>query len=191
MDPSYINLLAKIYENAKSKVRTNFGTNLFQPLKGVRQGDISSAILFCINLLANLIFVYDDIECGFKIAGMILSYIAFPDDVALITYTALEMNILLKRLRTQSKNFGLSINISKTKVMFIGNHIEQTACNINGVVLENVDSFQYLGRVITNNNDRKAVEKLISKDWNASNKVKAVLKDQKTLMSTKKKTFET
>ena len=85
MDPSYINLLAKIYENAKSKVRTNFGTNLFQPLKGVRQGDISSAILFCINLLANLIFVYDDIECGFKIAGMILSYIAFPDDVALIT----------------------------------------------------------------------------------------------------------
>ena len=75
--------------------------------------------------------------------------------------------------------------------MFIGNHIEQTACNINGVVLENVDSFQYLGRVITNNNDRKAVEKLISKDWNASNKVKAVLKDQKTLMPTKKKTFET
>ena len=138
-----------------------------------------------------MIFVYDDIECGFKIAGMILSYIAFPDVVALITYTALEMNILLKRLRTQSKNFGLSINISKTKVMFIGNHIEQTACNINGVVLENVDSFQYLGRVITNNNDRKAVEKLISKDWNASNKVKAVLKDQKTLMSTKKKTFET
>ena len=126
-----------------------------------------------------------------KIAGMILSYIAFADDVALITYTALEMNLLLKRLRKQSKNFGLSINISKTKVMFIGNHTEQTACNINGVFLENVDSFQYLGRVITNNNDRKAVEKLISKDWNASNKVKAVLKDQKTLMSTKKKTFET
>ena len=68
------------------------------------------------------------------------------------------MNILLERLRIQFKNFGLSINISKTKVMFIGNHTEETACNINGVVLENVDSFQYLGRVITNsNNDPKAV----------------------------------
>ena len=187
-----MNLLAKIYENAKSEVRTKFGTtNLFRLLKGVRQRDISSAILFCLILIAILLFVYNDIECSFKITVMILSNIAFADDLALVTYTALEVNILLERLRTQSKNFGLSINISKTKVMFIGNHIEQTACNINGVVLENVDSFQYLGRVITNNNDRKAVEKLISKDWNASNKVKAVLKDQKTLMSTKKKTFET
>ena len=76
--------------------------------------------------------------------------------------------------------------------MFIGNHAEETACNMNGVVLENVDSLQYLGGVIkNNNNDTKAVEKLISKGWNAYNKVKVVLKDRKTLMSTKKKTFET
>ena len=78
---------------------------------------------------------------------MILSYTAFANDLTLITYTALEMNILLERLRTQSQH-GLSINISKTKVMFIGNHPEETACNRNGVVLENVGSFQYLGRVI-------------------------------------------
>ena len=58
IDPSYINLLAKIYEKAKSKVRTNFGTtNLFRLLKAVRQGHISSAILFCILLLEILIFV--------------------------------------------------------------------------------------------------------------------------------------
>ena len=76
--------------------------------------------------------------------------------------------------------------------MFIGNHAEETACNINGAVWENVDSFQYFGRVITNNNnDTKAVEKLISKGWNAYNKVKAVLKDRKTPMTWKKKTFET
>ena len=95
---------------------------------------------------------------------MILSYIAFVDDLALINYTALEMNISLERLRTQSKHFGISINISKTKVMFIGNHAEETSCNINGVVLENIDSFQYLRKVITNsNNDTKAIEKLTSK----------------------------
>ena len=82
------------------------------------------------------------------------------------------MIILLERLRTQSKNFGRSKNISNTKFMFIGNHAEETACNINGVVLENVDSFQYLGRVITNNSsDTKAVEKLINKGWNAYSKV--------------------
>ena len=76
--------------------------------------------------------------------------------------------------------------------MFIGNHAEETACNINGVVLGKLDCFQYLERVITNNNnDTKAVEKLISKGCNTYNKVKAVLKDRKTPMSTKKKTFET
>ena len=78
---------------------------------------------------------------------MTLSYIAFADDLTLITYIALEMNILLERLRTQSQH-RLSINTSKTKVMFIGNHTEETACNRNGVVLENVDSCQYLGRII-------------------------------------------
>ena len=159
INSSYIKLLAKVCENAKSKIRANFGTtNLFRLLKGVRQGNISSAILFCIILLAILIFVYDYIEHGFRIAGMILSYITFADDLALITYTALEMNILLERLRTQSENFGLSINISKTKLMFIGNHAEEIAYNINGAVLEN-DSFQYFGRAITNNNnDTKVVE---------------------------------
>ena len=136
--------------------------------------------------------VYDDIKYGFKIAGKILSYIAFGDDLALITYTALEISILLKRLKTQSEKFLLSINISKTKVMFVGNHTEEIVCYRNGAVLENVDSFQYLGRVITNNsNDTEPVEKLISKGWCAYNKVK-VFKDRKTPMSTtkKKKTFE-
>ena len=48
INSSYINPLAKIYEHAKSKVRTNFGTTkFFRLLKGVRQRDISSAILFC------------------------------------------------------------------------------------------------------------------------------------------------
>ena len=114
---------------------------------------------------------------------MILSHIAFADNLALITYTALEMNVLLERLRAQSENVGLNIYIYKTKVTFIGNHAEEIACNINGVVLENVDSFPYLGRKITNNNnDTKAVEKLISKGWIAYNKVKAVLKERKTYL---------
>ena len=97
--------------------------------------------------------IFFGVKQGVRQGAMILPYIVFADDLALITYTALEMNILLERLRTQSENFGLSINISKTKVMFIGNHAEETACNLNGIVLENVDSFQYLGREITNNNN--------------------------------------
>ena len=43
--------------------------------------------------------------------------------------------------------------------MFIGDQAEETACNINSVVLENGGSFQYLERDIANsNNDKKTVE---------------------------------
>ena len=101
----------------------------------------------------------------------------FLNTLSQLFLSGTENNILLERLRTQSEHFGLNLNISKTKVMFIGNHAEEASCNINGVILENVYSFQYLGRVITNsNNGTKAAEKL---------------KDRKTPMSTKKKTFET
>ena len=73
--PSYIRLLAKIYEKANSKVKTNFGTtNPFWLLKCIRQGDESSVILFSIILHAVLIFVYDDIKYGFKIDGIIVLY---------------------------------------------------------------------------------------------------------------------
>jgi len=45
--------------------------------------------------------------------------------------------------------------------------------------LKKVKNFQYLGRTINNsNNDLKAVDKLISKNWDAFNKVKSNLKLQ-------------
>ena len=63
---------------------------------------------------------------------------------------------------------------------------------MNGLVLENVDSFPYLGRGITNNNnDTEAVQKLISKGWNTYNNVKAAFTERKRPKSTKKKTLET
>ena len=56
IDPVYINLLAAIYENASTKVRTCLGTtNSIKLLKGVRQGDI----LFCINFLHCTIRYHD------------------------------------------------------------------------------------------------------------------------------------
>ena len=62
-----ISLLSHVYKLLMQVVYTRIKedlidtTNLFQLLKGVRQGYISSAILFCIILLAILIFVYDGI----------------------------------------------------------------------------------------------------------------------------------
>lgn len=193
IDPAYINLLAAIYENATTKIRTCLGTtDLIKLLKGVRQGDILSALLFCIVLLVILATTFDDTEMGIKLAGLLLTYIAFADDLALVTYSVTEMNEVLQNLQFHSQVFGLSINISKTKYMLIGNHPDGQFCEINGEQLEKVENFQYLGRTINNsNNDLKAVDKLISKGWDAFNKVKSILKSKTTPMITKQKTIET
>jgi len=193
INPAYINLLAAIYDNATTKVRTCLGTTeLIKLLKGVRQGDILSALLFCIVLTVILTATFEDTEYGVKISGLLLTYIAFADDIALVTYTVTEMNEVLRNLKFHSEVFGLSINISKTKYMLIGNHPDELLCEINGEQLEKVENFQYLGRTINNsNNDLKAVDKLISKGWDAFNKVKSILKSKTTPMITKKKTIET
>ena len=76
--------------------------------------------------------------------------------------------------------------------MLIGDHPEEMFCKIGGEQLEKVDNFQYLGRTINNsNNDLKAVDKLISKGWNAFNKVNSILRSKTTPTISKKKTIET
>ena len=193
IDPVYINLLAAIYENASTKVRTCLGTtDSIKLLKGVRQGDILSALLFCIVLFVIMTATFNDTEKGIKLAGLLLTYIAFADDLALVTYSVTDMNEILCNLKYQSEVFGLSINTAKTKYMLIGNHPDEMSCEINGERLEKVENFQYLGRTINNsNNDLKAVDKLISKGWDVFNKVKSILKSKATPMITKRKTIET
>jgi len=69
--------------------------------------------------------------------------------------------------------------------MLIGDHTDRIPCKINETIIEEVELFQYLGRVIKNNNDdTKAVEKCISKAWHA------YTNNCKTSMKSKKKTYE-
>ena len=111
-NPNYINLLAKIYENAKTKVRTDLGfTELIEIFKGVKQGDILSALLFCIVLMVILTETFENTKYRIKIAGIILIYAAFADDLALVTYTTNKMNEVLNRLKL------LDMSITKTKYM--------------------------------------------------------------------------
>jgi len=82
----YINLIARLYENSSTRVRTSIGTtNLIKLLKGVKQGDIASAILFCICVMVILSKVYENHEYGFKVGGEIYPDISYADDIALIT----------------------------------------------------------------------------------------------------------
>ena len=76
--------------------------------------------------------------------------------------------------------------------MLVRDRPDNAICNIDSVQLENVTSFQHLGRIVIKDGDEtKAVDKFISERWHAYRKVKSVMSNRKTPMITKKKSFET
>lgn len=87
--------------------------------------------------------------------------------------------------------FGLTINIPKTKVMILGATPGQP-CVIGDKVLKVVLSFEYLGRVHSNNgDDMRALCDRIGKGWAAFLKKESILKNRHLPMSAKRKTYET
>ena len=59
IQPAYINLLATLYESSKARIRTDIGTTrLIDILRGLKQGDLASAVLFCIALMVILIMTF-------------------------------------------------------------------------------------------------------------------------------------
>ena len=149
LDPSYINLLRTLYSDSKAFVRTEIGaTEAIDILKGVKQGDLLSALLFCIALKVILEETFEGIDFGIKIGGNLENEKDYADDIALITATTDQMNTLLDRLHRNALAFGLSINVKKTKVMFIGNH-DNTHVTISSRKVDVVDEFEYLGRILS------------------------------------------
>ena len=191
--PVYINLIARLYENAKTRVRTDVGTTqMISLLRGVKQGDLPSAIMFCITLMVTLLHTFEEQHCGITIGGVEHTDESYADDIGIITETSEQMNTILERLKEFAAEFGLYINIKKTKIMYIGHHEPNIPCKIGDKELEVVTSFEYLGRVISNNADEtKAVEDRIGKGWGAFQKVVSIIADKHTSMITKRKTYET
>ena len=193
VNPAYINLIARLYEHSKTSIRTDVGTTTpINLLRGVKQGDLASAILFCITLMVTLLNTFEGQQCGISIGGIEHTDESYADDIGLITEKVDEMNIILERLSAFAGEFGLTINIKKTKVMFVGVHMSNTKVKINDNELDIVTSFEYLGRVLSNNgDDTKAVENRIGKGWAAFQKVESVISSRHVSMPTKKNIFET
>ena len=99
--------------------------------RGVRQGDTISPKLFTATLESNRRLNWEN--KGVKIDGEFL-YLRFADDIFLCTETPQELQQMLQELSDESRQMGLKMNITKTKVMVVDN----TPINVNNVLIENV-----------------------------------------------------
>ena len=88
-------------------------------------------------------------------------------------------------MKINSEEFGLNINLSKTKVMLIGTNDNSETVTIGGEEIEVVDQFEYLGRILSkDSSDMPALEDRIGKAWGAFKKKKYIMTSRHISMKT-------
>ena len=117
-----IYLLRNLYAGQEATVSTGHGTtDWFQIGKGVRQGCILSPCLF--NLYTEDIMRNDGLDeahAGIKISGRNINNLRYVDDTTLMAENEGELKSLLMKVKEESENIGLKLNIQKTKIMASG-----------------------------------------------------------------------
>ena len=92
LNKNYINLLKSLYDGSQASIKTDLGVSRFVDIKkGVKQGDMLSAILFCVALAAVLFKTEEVCGSGFSIGGIDISNLSYADDIALLNECSLKL----------------------------------------------------------------------------------------------------
>ena len=135
----------------KKQVRAGHGTDWFQIGKGVRQGCRLGPWLF--NFYAEYIMRntgLEEAQARIKIARRNINNLSYIDDTTLMAESEEELKSLLMKVREESENAGLKLNIQKTKIMASG---PITSWQIDGEPVDTVADFIFLGSKITADGD--------------------------------------
>ena len=188
----YIHLLAVLYSEQKGVVKTDVQSNEFSISRGVKQGDPLSALLFiaimqdCLGKLekkwhhANKRRKGDKFGLDISEEGPTLTNLRFADDILLMAQSKQDVRKMLEHLQALSAEYGLKINVEKTKIL-TWNHLS----NSNGSVMvggQNVEILdedmaeRYLGRQLCfQGSQEEELRNRIAAGWCVFHKHKAEL----------------
>ena len=92
----------------------------------------------------------DEAQVGIKIAGRNINNLRYADDTTLMAESKEKLKSLLMKVKEESENVGLKLNIQKTKIMPSG---PITSWEIDGETVETVSDYIFLGSKITADGD--------------------------------------
>ena len=92
----------------------------------------------------------DEAQAGSKIAGRNINNLRYADNTTLMAESKEELKSLLMKVKEESENIGLKLNIQKTNIMASG---PITSWQIDGETVETVADFIFLGSKITADDD--------------------------------------
>ena len=88
----------------------------------------------------------NEAQTGINIAGRNINNLRYADDTTLMAESEEELKSLLMKLKEESEEAGLNLNIQKTKIIACG---PITSWQIDGEKMETVRDFIFLGSKIT------------------------------------------
>jgi hypothetical protein len=117
--------------------------------RGVRQGSCLSPIFFnlyskCLNKKA--LEGFGDL----KIGGQIINTVKYVDELVLLAKEEMVLQDMMDKVIEIGRCYGMEMNVEKTKVMRISRQPFPVKLMIDQKQLENVESFKYLGSMLTN-----------------------------------------
>ena len=177
-------LLRNLYAGQEEIVRTGHGImDWLQIGKGVHQGCILSPCLF--SLYAEYIIQnvrLGEAQAGIKIVGRNTNNLIYVDDTTLMAESE-ELKSLLMKVKEESEEAGLRLNIKKMKIMVSG---PITSRQIDGETMQTVTDFIFLGSKITADGDcSDEINRCLLLGRKAMIKLDSILKSRDITLPTK------
>ncbi|KAL1447598.1 hypothetical protein WDU94_009869 [Cyamophila willieti] len=178
LDHKDLKIIANLYWNQVASVKLEDEcTEDVQILRGVRQGCVISPVIF--NVYSEYIFreILQTTEAGIWLNGERINNIRYADDTVIFTDNINTLQTLMDKVYIHSKEYGLDINIQKTKFMTISK-VQNIQCSlkIEGNTIERVKQYTYLG---TN----------VNEDWDHSREIKIRIEKARSVYNRMKKVF--
>ena len=161
VDRRLIDCIASIYKTTRNYVRTgNLKSREFVTKEGLRQGGVLSPTLFNIvmdNVIKDTKKKIKKLRVGYRNMKMMeISTCAFADDLAIFAESEQDLRYNLETWKRALQDQGLKINIDKTKVMVMGKEDLKVSILLDGKIVEQVETFTYLGVKIHSNGEMEA-----------------------------------
>ena len=209
--PPLVNIIRSLHEGMKAEVTVdNASTPEIEVTNGLRQGCTIAPTLF--NLYFNLVMdqwrkrvqpfgVEVLYKCGGKLVGertrrpvkATVTELQFADDAALVGSSREEIERAAETLDRVATEWGLTLSLSKTKLLMTGkwNEADIQPIIVRGEPIEAVSQFRYLGSVVESHGEvLKDVEDRIAKASRAFGALcKPVFQDSSLSLRTKRMVY--
>ena len=172
---AYITLLQQLYKDQSACVKTDTKSREFNILRGVKQGDPLSSLLF--NALLEEVFKKLRESWDQKAFGIPLGYdntaqltnLRFADDVLLLAQNQRHITQMLSDLQHHAAPFGLEIHPDKTKILTTSSRRvpQQVQVNDKNIEVLSQHSYaKYLGRKLSFHNYQSTeIDNRIAAAW--------------------------